>query len=99
MKIRNGFVSNSSSSSFCILGFAVPEGHDGKKIEENSELDIAYGIEEYYEETFVGFFPEQMKGDETLNHFKQRIVDQLKTQNIDVTIEDICWYTDGGRDC
>jgi len=46
MKIRNGFVSNSSTSSFCIFGFLVPgtEGHgmNGSKI----VLEKLFGITE-----------------------------------------------------
>jgi len=40
MKIRNGFVSNSSSSSFCIYGITIDEKDALTKIEENITNEI-----------------------------------------------------------
>ena len=39
MKIRNGFVSNSSSSSFCIYGVYLEEGDIGQKLLDTLELE------------------------------------------------------------
>jgi len=47
MKIRNGFVSNSSSSSFCIYGTTC-ETNDFMKILKDKKL-IDENIEEFYE--------------------------------------------------
>ncbi len=51
MKIRNGFVSNSSSSSFCIYGVTAAEQEikDGLIAQGATEDDLADGVSEYLE--------------------------------------------------
>lgn len=101
MKIRSGFVSNSSSSSFCILG-----------VETTSE--IFYKIDQipYSERTpttldnesnissegtyYIGYAPEKMKDNETLSEFKDRIVSEASALGISIDRQHISWYTDGG---
>ena len=46
MKIRNGFVSNSSSSSFVILGFTVPHG----KYSKQEYLEKLYDVTSWKDE-------------------------------------------------
>ena len=108
MRIRNGFVSNSSSASFVLWGicndkkfeFTIDDMDEftwGKNKIEG--LKISSGIENYRQETqFIGFSPETMKNDETLLQFKQRIVDILVNKcNISgVTVDDIKFYADAG---
>ena len=94
MKIRNGFVSNSSSSSFCIMGVVLPEDFDDEswdeldnkcyqRREEGKIVKSQWGIDEYYECKLVGASPEDMKDDETLIQFKERIVYEMKELGFD----------------
>ena len=111
MKIRQGFVSNSSSSSFCILGVCVDSDEYTEAYEEIADnswswsnkdtpykLNYSSGIEEYYECHIFGLEPNNMKDDETLLQFKQRIVDEFKKAGINIKVDELYWYTDGGRD-
>lgn len=63
-----------------------------------TDLEIAYGIEEYYDSKLIGIGPEGMKEDETLSEFKGRIVTELKKLGVEVSKEDLSWYVDGGYD-
>jgi hypothetical protein len=68
MKIRNGFVSNSSSSSFIISSFESPKmtitidlSAMSEKIENKNQLDDYY-LEEYEYETIEEFLKEESGG-------------------------------------
>ena len=101
MKIRNGFVSNSSSSSFCILGILIETGDNSYFKSFDSKLLVEeYGIETYCESSFLGAYPEQMKDDETLAQFKERIIADINVNFPDASVsaKDLEWYTDGGYD-
>ena len=73
MKIRVGFVSNSSSSSFLIYGAVVSD--DTMKHELEKE-----GLSEIYgqDDTYIGLSWDQIKDDESGAQFKQRIRDAIK---------------------
>ena len=94
MKIRTGFVSNSSSTSFCIMGVFVGEceGEKAEELTKGNELQVEYGCCEGDDSVYVGLPPEKMKDDETLLQFKTRIADQLEGYEI----TDLDWITDGG---
>lgn len=71
MKIRNGFVSNSSSSSFCIIGIAVD--YDmyslvSKQLENHDQLD--YDFSENDETYYIGIDIYSVKDNETLGEIK-----------------------------
>jgi hypothetical protein len=103
MKTRSGFVSNSSSTSFCILGF-VADKETVNKVEaaykelKGTGIETQYGIDTYYEETLVGIPVTTMGDNETPLQLKQRLVNGLKTIGVEITLDKIDFCLDGGRD-
>ena len=83
MKIRNGFVSNSSSSSFVLFGVKFDrENTEMHQIAQESGLEVIYGEDDAYvgliesgeiEHGMVG----DMRGDETRIQFQERIKNAL----------------------
>ena len=107
MKIRRGFVSNSSSSSFCILGSEM-DYETYSELEENEDKDLGNVLKEIgleivgrYDECYsmyIGLHPEDMKDEETLLEFKNRIREGIKKfkEIYGISIkEDVFWVTDG----
>jgi len=96
MKIRNGFVSNSSSSSFCILGVQMKNTDKKSYI---PGLKMEEGIYDYCEdEVFKGLYPWDIGDNETILQAKERILKILKENGIERKLEDIRWFIDGGYD-
>jgi len=96
MKIRNGFVSNSSSSSFCILGEAISDEFYEEISDKISKegLDYHYGISQYEGQVIVGISPDNIPGDMTINEIEE----EIKASLIKIGIEKpgVSWFTDGG---
>ena len=79
MKIRNGFVSNSSSTSFCIYGASMSYSTLNEKGEAVEKADLDYHQEYQESDTaIVGRNPDSLKDDETGAQFKQSVKDKLK---------------------
>lgn len=76
MKIRNGFVSNSSSSSFLIYGCMVSEEVADKAEEmKDVKFDVFYGE---YETYYLGLSWDDVKDDQTGKGFKESIEKSIK---------------------
>lgn len=88
MKIRRGFVSNSSTSSFLIYGICVEEGEEKGLIGETE--DFFESFEKILEGTnlewhapeecgiFIGLSWDGVKDDETGKQFKERVRGELE---------------------
>lgn len=105
MKRRAGFVSNSSSTSFCIFGVIIDDAWDDDienviwRDESGSSLIVERGVDEYYNTNFVGVDPNEIKNSETFGEFKIRVAKNIsKVVGVDVSIDSLKYYTDGGRD-
>lgn len=76
MKIRSGFVSNSSTTSFCIYGLRLNEcsSEVRNKLREIG-LEIFYG----YDCTYAGRCFSEIKDEETGKQFKDNIKTKLQS--------------------
>lgn len=99
MKIRTGFVSNSSSTSFAIVGAEFDENKS--EIEHTAyELMLKYPEfsiyqEDYYTPVYVGVPLFRMNEDVTLREFKQ---DVMKKMNEFIPVESVSILSDGWYD-
>lgn len=112
MKHRFGFVSNSSSSSFCILGIPVTseqfeevginEPWDSYDKLKELGLNLERGIDTYYEEWVIGINPNSLlhdKGNLSINKIREEVRDNLsKLFNKEIDIEEVQFRSDGGHD-
>lgn len=99
MKIRNGFVSNSSSSSFVLLGVNMSLTDEEKDILDDldtKELEYEYGRDEL-SDYVIGLCPDYLDEIKTIIENKQIILDRINDYlNKDLSIKDIQWYMDQG---
>ena len=91
MKIRIGFVSNSSSVSFCVYGVAIDDearkkhfpgtedAYDIEKLLSDSGLEIHYGQDsDDYGYTYIGRSWDKIKDNETGLQFKEDVKQKVK---------------------
>ena len=82
MKIRNGFVSNSSTTSFCIYGVTSDEeiydDDDYKTYQKLMKLGISLFREPDSGTSYAGVSFSTIKDDETGKQFKERVEKILK---------------------
>jgi len=103
MKIRQGFVSNSSTTSFCIAGVGLSK----KELKETFDVEEAWEIESSelsvyrnsdagdYGENYVGLSIDRMLPDETRAQFEARASDllsRLAGKPVVVSIFTEGWY-------
>ena len=79
MKIRNGFVSNSSTTSFCVMGICG-ENKDNHLCSGN--LLVSYGYP-CGDTLYVGVPIEKMEEDETLGQFRERVKQIFLAKDMD----------------
>ena len=104
MKIRNCFVSNSSSSSFCLWGVAMSTSQYEEEFEvrlsDSASLTYCYGLEDYSGKVVVGVSPGSMGEEETLGQLKARIAGELNEiiGRKAYRSKDVLLHIDGGYD-
>jgi hypothetical protein len=79
MKIRSGFVSNSSSTSFCIYGVYSKKCSD----EAMKTMKGIQAFEEPYGDgSYIGVPLQECRDDETMGDFKKRVVELINSQAV-----------------
>jgi len=93
MKIRNGFVSNSSSSSFVIYG--TMETMTDELAEKLDELGINYWNPHDYGDDYIGIEFSDMELDETKRQFQDRVTKKLEEAGL---TGPFAWYEESWYD-
>ena len=95
MKIRQGFVSNSSTTSFCIYGTHV------EKIPEQYQDDYKIGNLEInrlnYSDYYVGLSPDSISDNETGAEFKERVKLEIEKE-LGIKDPKCHWYCEAEYD-
>jgi hypothetical protein len=99
MKTRQGFVSNSSSTSFAIMGiYADGELNDKIRDIEVSdgfgELKVVYG-QDGSDSMYVGLSIDKMRDDETKSQFQARVLVEVQKYLPEIGLADVGFLYDG----
>lgn len=109
MKIRTGFVSNSSSSSFCILGVLqsdikesteklLEEGESWIDEDKDTFLKAEDGLDNYYQKIIIGIEPCDINENKTIKQVKDELVIEFAKFGCTVNRKNIKFFIDGGHD-
>ena len=113
MKFRQGFVSNSSTTSFCICGICLDQGElesllkdKMNKDDDIYELmesfccpkDVYFNCEPYADYYYIGLEVEKMDDKETMGDFKNKAKEKLKELFGDDFTKKVRVITAGWRD-
>ena len=97
MKTRSGFVSNSSASSFCILGIRLDkdESFNRDEFDDLSERAKSVGLEvgsppDEYARYVVGISARKLPMDKTINEMITIISEKLKS--IGIQFDKVTWH-------
>lgn len=95
MKTRQGFVSNSSTTSFCIYGTTFLEESDVDAVCEELEKANISVYYDPYENVYVGKNIDKMEDSQTLGEFKgntQKQIDEIFGKEVRCSLITDGWY-------
>ena len=104
MKTRMGFVSNSSTTSYCIYGAGFVKGQDVMEYLEESGLDVQpsrdddthYGTSNF--EFVAGIKATRLPKDKTIDQIRVELLAKFKKLGHPVDDKDITWQEGAWRD-
>ena len=94
MKVRQGFVSNSSSSSFMIFGKYYEDLPDSYAECWDSRLNFEDALED--DGIYVGIYPHKLDKNKTIKQSTMDLYDILIKYDPDITLDDIAFHCESG---